>query len=80
MTDRGMMKATDVLPSANEQVLRQMLADLQREYHARAKPIMDALLQIEAMKPPAPVIVSADGLWLEQVAEPAAAEIGKAMK
>jgi hypothetical protein len=40
--------------------LRMMLAELQRSYHEAAKPIVDELVDIEARKPPRPVIIPLD--------------------
>lgn len=41
-------------PRGTEQELRGMLADLNREVHQRTEPILKALAEIEAMRPPAP--------------------------
>jgi len=45
--------------------LRQQLAELQREYHARIAPIIEKLVKIESMRPPAPVIVCAECLMVQ---------------
>jgi hypothetical protein len=38
--------------------LRQQLAELQREYHRQAAPIIEKLVAIESMAPPAPIVVA----------------------
>jgi hypothetical protein len=45
-----------------ERELRQMLAELQRSYYEAAKPIVDALVEIEMRKPPKPVIITDERL------------------
>jgi hypothetical protein len=41
-----------------ERQLRDNLASLQREYQAKAKPIIDALVAIEMRKPPKPMVLT----------------------
>jgi hypothetical protein len=60
-------QGVDEMAMKSERKLREMLADLHREYQMLAAPIIKALADIEAMKPPPPIIIEA------------AAEIGKAM-
>jgi hypothetical protein len=43
--------------SEAEDLLRQELAQLQREYSERAKPIINKLAELDAMKPPKPAIL-----------------------
>lgn len=40
-----------------EDRLKQQLAELQREYQEKAKPIVDQLVRIESLKPPAPIVI-----------------------
>lgn len=47
-----MDKATEAALNERERLLRDQLADLQREYQERAKPIVKALAEIEALRPP----------------------------
>jgi len=37
--------------------LRQQLAELQREYHRQAAPIIEKLVAVESMTLPAPIVV-----------------------
>ncbi len=41
-----------------ETFYRQQLADLQREYQERAKPIIDRLVELESLKPPKPFYIT----------------------
>lgn len=41
-----------------EDVLRETLANMQRSYHDAAKPLVDRLVEIEALKPSRPLIVT----------------------
>ena len=47
-----MDKATEDALNEAERRLRAQLADLQREFQARAKPIIHQLAEIEALRPP----------------------------
>jgi hypothetical protein len=38
--------------------LRQQLAELQREYHRQAAPIIEKLVAIESMTLPAPIVIA----------------------
>ena len=42
-----------------EQYLRMQLAELEAIYRRDAKPIMDELIEIQKMKPPAPIVFPA---------------------
>ena len=42
-----------------EQYLRMQLAELEASYRRDAKPIMDELIKIQNMKPPAPIVFPA---------------------
>lgn len=44
-----------------ERLLRMQLAELQRRYSFEAKPIIDELVDIEARKPPRPVVWEIEG-------------------
>ncbi|MFS2027077.1 hypothetical protein [Massilia sp. CT11-137] len=57
----------DEMAMKSERQLREMLENLQQEYQMLAAPIIKALVDIEAMKPPPPIIIEA------------AAKTGKAM-
>ena len=43
-----------------EDRLKLQLADLAREYQERARPIIDQLVKLEAMKPPKPIVLQVD--------------------
>lgn len=45
-----------------EEYLRERLVDLQRKYQAEAKPFVDRLVELELMKPPAPIFIDAANL------------------
>lgn len=62
----------DPLARHNEQKLREMLADLHREYRDRAEPLVKHLVAIEALKPPAPLMID----WPAAPAAPIAEEAG----
>ena len=45
------------MASEYENLLKQQLADLQRDYFERAKPIIDRLVELESMKPVPPLVI-----------------------
>lgn len=45
------------MSEARERELHMMLAELQRSYRQAAQPIIDELVEIEARKPPKPMII-----------------------
>jgi hypothetical protein len=48
-------------PAAYEAQLRSHLHELQKEFYAKAKPILDELVWLAGMKPPKPFLVTQDG-------------------
>ena len=50
-----------------EDYLRMQLAQLMRSYQEAAKPIIDELVAIQAMKPPSPIFVSSEQLSQDQL-------------
>ncbi len=46
--------------SAEERYLREMLAMLREGYEKAAKPYIDRLAEIQAMRPPSPVIIATE--------------------
>lgn len=82
------MNIIDELRMEPEHKLREMLEELYRDYQMRAAPIIKALVDIEATKPPPPLIVQVDDATAARMHEhfaadnnirQAVAEIGKAM-
>jgi len=51
------VKAIDEMAMKSERKLREMLVDLHREYQMLAAPIIKALVDIEATKPPQPFLM-----------------------
>jgi hypothetical protein len=51
-----------------ETELKEQLIALQLEYNEKAKPLVDELMKIEALKPPRPIVVPASGGLLDMLA------------
>ncbi len=61
LIDRDAILAEQRILSAPERELRQMLADLHREYQERARPIVAALAHYEATRIMPPLMLLANG-------------------